>query len=207
MKFLGIIFRIFSILYPYKFHLKLLSVRDVCYTMWIKNFLGNVGEHSRICYPCKLGGGGEKCIVIGDNTKIRHNSLLGCYTNYNKQHFSNASITIGTNCDIGRNIHITACNKITIGNGVLTGQYVIISDNSHGGMSKEESLIEPLKRELKSKGEVIIGDNVWIGDKVSILADVHIGSNVIIGANSVVTKDIPDNCIAVGVPAKIIKQL
>lgn len=44
---------------------------------------------------------------------------------------------------------------------------------------------------LESKGEVVIGNNVWLGDKVTILAGVHIGDNVIIGANSVVTKDVP----------------
>lgn len=52
----------------------------------------------------------------------------------------------------------------------------------------------------------IVGDNVYIGAGAVILGEVTIGNNVVIGANAVVTKDIPDNCIAVGVPAKIIKE-
>jgi acetyltransferase-like isoleucine patch superfamily enzyme len=60
---------------------------------------------------------------------------------------------------------------------------------------------------LKSKGEVIIGNNVWLGDKVAVLGGVHIGNNVIVAANAVVTKDLPDNCMAAGVPAQIIKKL
>ena len=53
---------------------------------------------------------------------------------------------------------------------------------------------------------MIIGDNVWVGDNVTILPNVHIGNGCVVGSNSVVTKDIPDNCIAVGIPAKVIKK-
>ena len=184
-----------------------MSLRNILYTLWIKNFLGSVGEHSRICYPCSLQGGGQKNVRIGDHTTIQGTSILGCWTKYGKQDFPNASITIGNHCSIGEYNHITACNKITIGDGLLTGRYVIISDNSHGGLSEEEAVIAPIHRKLSSKCEVVIGNNVWLGDKVAILSGVHIGNNVIIGTNSVVTKDIPDNCIAAGVPAKIVKQI
>ena len=57
-----------------------------------------------------------------------------------------------------------------------------------------------------SKGDVIIGKNVWIGDKVTILPNVKIGDGVVIGANSVVTKDIPPCSVVAGNPAKIIKH-
>ncbi len=206
IKFLSIIFRFISFLYPYKFHTKLLSLRNILYTLWIKNFLGSVGEYSRICYPCSLQGGGQKNIKIGDYTTIQGTSILGCWTKYGKQEFPNALITIGNHCSIGEYNHITACNKITIGDGLLTGRYVIISDNSHGGLSEDEANIAPLKRDLKSKGEVVIGNNVWLGDKVAVLAGVHIGNNVIVAANAVVTKDVPDNCLVGGTPARIIKH-
>lgn len=65
----------------------------------------------------------------------------------------------------------------------------------------------PELRKLSSKGPVIIKDNVWIGDGVTILPGVTIGVNAIVGANSVVNKDIPDNAIAAGVPAKVIRYL
>jgi len=60
---------------------------------------------------------------------------------------------------------------------------------------------------LKYKGEVVIGNNVWLGDKVAVLSGVHIGNNVIVAANAVVTKDLPDNSIAAGVPARVVKML
>ncbi|MBR4325174.1 MAG: acyltransferase [Bacteroidales bacterium] len=208
MKVLRFLFRILAFLYPYKLHRKFQSAKNILYTLWIRNFLGNLGEHSRICYPCSLQGGGHKNISIGDYTKIASTSILGCWTEYEKQQqFPNASITIGNHCCIGEYNHITACNKITIGDGLLTGRYVIISDNSHGGLSEEESNIQPLLRTLKSKGEVVIDNNVWLGDKVAVLAGVYIGNNVIVAANAVVTKDLPDDCVAAGVPAKVVKQI
>ena len=60
---------------------------------------------------------------------------------------------------------------------------------------------------MYTAGPVIIEDGVWIGDKVTILPNVRIGKNAVIGANSVVTKDIPENCVAGGIPAKIIKTI
>ena len=78
---------------------------------------------------------------------------------------------------------------------------------SHGILSLENANIPPSKRQLVSKGEIVIGNNVWLGDKVTILGGVHIGDNVIIGTNSVVTKDIPANAMAAGVPARVLKQI
>ena len=207
LKFLSIIFRAFSFLYPYKLHERIQSIRNVFYTLWIRNFLGSVGEHSIIGLRCRISGGGNKQIEIGDYTNIERDTIIACWTKFGKQFFPNASIKIGSHCNIGEYNHITSCNKIIIGDSLLTGRYVLISDNNHGSFTIEDLKKEPYKRNLVSKGEVVIGNNVWIGDKVSILAGVHIGNRVIIAANSVVTHNIPDNCIAAGVPAKIIKKI
>ena len=191
---------------PYRLSLYLKAIRDVFYTMWIRNFIGHIGEHANIGYPCSLQGGGQKSITIGDYTSIQSHSVLGCWEKYGDQRFT-PSLTIGNQCSIGEYNHITTCNKITIGDGLLTGRYVYIGDNAHGSLSWEEAGIPPLKRQLKSKGEVKIGNNVWIGDKVTILGDVHIGDNVIVAANAVVTKDVPDNSIVAGVPATVVRGI
>lgn len=65
----------------------------------------------------------------------------------------------------------------------------------------------PSLRKVESKGEVIIGDNVWIGDKCTILQNVHIGDGVIVAANSVVTKDVPPYSVVGGNPAKVLKKI
>lgn len=197
---------IISKVYPYTLSERLCGYRDVLYTMWIRNFIGYVGKGVKIAKPCCLQGGGYKRISIGDYTDIQKYCVIGCWTKYGDQNFE-PSIAIGANCRIGEYNHITACKKITIGDGLLTGRFVYIGDNSHGGLSIDESQTPPSERMLFSKGEVVIGKNVWIGDKGVILSGVCIGDNVIIGANSVVTKDVPSNCVVAGCPARIVKSI
>lgn len=203
---LNIIIRFWSLIYSYHISDMIRNWINSLYSLWLSNFIGSVGKNSKIYYPCKLWGGGSKHIIIGIDTTIQGHCILGCWIRYAGEAFT-PSIDIGNNCNIGEYSHISAINKITIGNGLLTGRYVYIGDNSHGGLSMEEANIPPIRRNLQSKGEVVIGNNVWIGDKATILAGVHIGDNVIVGANSVVTKDVPSNCMVAGCPAKILKQL
>ena len=96
-------------------------------------------------------------------------------------------------------------NRIELGKNVLTGKYVLITDNSHG--EADPSILEtaPDKRPMVSKGPVIIEDNVWIGEKASILPGVRIGRGAIIGTGAVVTRDVPAGHLALGVPAQITK--
>lgn len=157
-----------------------------------------------IRYPKQLIG--TEYIAIGKGTTIWPGVILTAWDKYESQSFT-PSITIGENCDINENNHISACNSITIGNNVLTGRYVYISDNSHGTTDSDFLDIHPLKRPLTSKGPVVIGNNVWIGERVCILSGVTIGDGAIIAANAVVTHDIPAYALAGGVPAKIIKMM
>jgi len=152
--------------------------------------------------PINLQGG--KYISIGNNTGIGSYTILTAWDNYMNDKFS-PEISIGNNVWIGEGCHITAINKIHIGDNVLMGKYITITDNSHGETNFEQLNIHPLSRPLISRGPVRIEDDVWIGDKVTILSNVKIGKGSVIGANSVVTKDIPPFSIAVGMPAKIIK--
>lgn len=195
-----------SKVYPYTLSERLCGYRDYLYTLWLKNFIGYVGSHSIISKPCSLQGCGQRNISIGSYTNIQSHGILGCWSVYGSQHFS-SSLSIGNHCSIGEYNHITACNKITIGDGLLTGRFVYIGDNAHGEFKKENAHIPPKDRSLCSKGEIVIGNNVWIGDKVTILGGVHIGDNVIIAANAVVTKDVLSNSVVAGVPAKVIKTI
>lgn len=131
---------------------------------------------------------------------------LTAWDQYGNQEFT-PEIIIGSDCAIGAWNHITCTNKIVIGSGLLTGKWVTISDNSHGTTDYENLQIPPAKRNIYSKGSIIIGNNVWIGDKATILAGVTIGDGAVIAANSVVTKDIPPFSVVVGSPARIIQQV
>jgi len=166
-------------------------------------FVGNIGQ---INCP--------EHISIGDNTWFGDGIYLTAWDSFNcivdgksqVQHFT-PSITIGENCHFGAQNHITCTNRITIGDNLLTGKWVTITDNSHGDSSLEHLNIDPLKRPIVSKGPVSIGKNVWIGDKATILSNVSIGDGVIIAANAVVTKDVPSYTVVGGNPARIIKTI
>ena len=149
---------------------------------------------------------GEKYISIGKGSTIHKGVILTAWDKYEHQTFS-PSIKIGDNCNIGEYAHISACKEIIIGNNVLTGRRIYISDNAHGNSSMDEINTPPIKRPLYVKGPVIIEDNVWIGERVCILSGVHIGRGAIIAANAVVTRDVPAATIVGGVPAKIIKTI
>lgn len=159
------------------------------------------GNGSCMAWGCTFRN--PQYITIGCNNIFLRNTAISVTPTSD---FQSPHINIGNHCHFGIRNHITCINNITIGDNLLTGGYVLISDNAHGTVDKNMLNIPPFDRPLVSKGGVTIGNNVWIGDKVSILAGVHIGDNAIIGANSVVTKDIPANSVAVGIPARIIKQ-
>lgn len=145
-----------------------------------------------------------KQILIGNRIKIGKHTIISAW---NVEGESNIKIVIGDNVYIGSFNHITAIKKITINEGTLIGKFVTITDNSHGKNPQWEKDKYPINRELYSKGEVIIGKNVWIGDKVTILPGINIGDGSIVGANSVVTKNVPPFSIVCGNPAVIIRKI
>lgn len=123
----------------------------------------------------------------------------------------NEEITLffGENFQMNDYVHITAMEKVQIGNNVLLASKIYISDCSHGSYSGDENDshpdTNPNDRPLFSK-LVVIEDNVWLGEFVSVLPGVTIGKGTIVGANSVVSKSLPPYVIAVGTPAKPIKK-
>lgn len=142
-------------------------------------------------------------VSVGNSSSIMSNSIIETYAIDGKR----PELEIGNHVSIGEYSHITCTNRIVIGNGVLTGRFVLITDNSHGDLTEEEANIPPLSRAIHSNGPVFIGDNVWIGDKATILPNVTIGKGSIIAANAVVTKDVPEYSVVAGVPARIIKTI
>ena len=111
----------------------------------------------------------------------------------------------GKNLHIGKNVFINSGCKfqdqggIYIGDGALIGHNVVIATLNHD--------FAPEKRHGMYPKPVTVGKNVWIGSNSTICPGVTIGDNAVIGAGSVVTKDVPENMVAVGVPAKVIKSI
>lgn len=182
-----------------------LSITNRLYTFLLRKRFAHWGKGSHIDWrTMKLKG--LKYISVGDKTFIAKGVQLTAWDSHNGIHYK-PSVTIGNACSIRDNCHITAVNSIRIGDNLLTGTNVLITDNSHGEATREQMDIPPTQRKLFSKGPVIIGNNVWLGNNVCVMPGITIGDGAIIGANSVVTHDIPPYCMAAGVPAKVIKSV
>ena len=195
----------FAYLYPFKICSKVYHIREIIFTEWIRRYLGYLGEGSTIGLGCQLQGDGNKNISIGDNTILVSHNILGCWKIQNGKTYA-PHIIIGDNTAIGEYTQISAAKEVRIGNGVLTGRFVYISDNNHGTSCLADLKMQPIKRDLYIKGPVVIEDNVWIGDKASILSGVTIGKGAIVACNAVVTKNVPPYSVVAGVPAKVIKS-
>lgn len=116
-------------------------------------------------------------------------------------------IKFGSNIQINDDVHIGAVESVEIGDDTLIASKVFITDHNHGkyrGKDQDRPDSIPADRPIVS-APVKIGKNVWIGEFVAILPGVTIGDGAIIGTMSTVTSNIPQNSIAVGSPAKVIK--
>ncbi len=127
-------------------------------------------------------------------------------------------------CDYGRNIHIgnnvsvnmnctfVDCNTITIGNNVLIASNVQMYTSTHPVEVSERIIPDwtPGSGTYFCNTYALpieIGNNCWIGGGVIILPGITIGDGTVIGAGSVVTKDIPSDCVAAGNPCKVIRTI
>ncbi len=150
---------------------------------------------------------GIRHIKFGSNISINRGLWLHAVTEFEGDKF-NPNITLGDRVKFSNGVHISSIYKISIGNDVLFGSNVFVSDHNHGSYSKynpDSPDVPPSQRRLKGGGEVIIERNVWIGDNVNIVGPVIIGSGSVIAANTVVRKNIPPNSIVAGAPGKVIK--
>lgn len=123
---------------------------------------------------------------------------IGCYFCADQD----GKINIGRNVGINDHCYITSVHSITIGDNVRIGEFVSIRDFDH-----EFSQIDlPIHLQGLRGAPICIGEGSWIGRGVIITSGVTIGKGCIIGANAVVTKDLPPWSVAVGVPAKVIRN-
>lgn len=139
-----------------------------------------IGKNVTITGNCNFGN----YVIIRDNVEIRT---------------TNSEINIGDECSLNRNAMVLG--KVTLKKGVRVGPNTVIVGSNH---NFDDVSIYFAKNGFHTKG-ITIENNVWIGANVTVLDGVRVGKNSIIGAGSVVTKNIPDNCIAVGNPCKVLK--
>jgi len=199
-KVIKLLVRLFHSVFGLGFFRKVNFYKNLFYSEYVKLSFKKTGNAFFIERPMYLKNPGF--ITVGDkffsHTRLRIETF--------KCDGVEPELIFGDNVAINFDCHIACADKIIIGNNVLIASRVFITDHFHGSATEADSLdIPPAQRPIFKKGRVWIDDNVWIGEGVTIMPNVHIGKNSVIGANSVVTKDVPANAVAAGVPAKTLR--
>ena len=162
---------------------------------------GKFGAGSIILFPTTTIFN-ENYIHIGNDTMIGEHVALSAGMMPGQKCLTNPVVKIGDRCLIGRGSGIVGHLSIDIGDDVWTGHHVYITDQSHG----YADISRPISQQSQPESAVSIGEGSWLGHGVVVLPGAKIGKHVAVGANSVVTGELPDYCVAVGSPARIIKQ-
>jgi acetyltransferase-like isoleucine patch superfamily enzyme len=143
---------------------------------------------------------GHARISIGSNVYVNRGGWLACMPLGDRN--DPPTLRIGSGTYIGRYCHIYSTGFIEIGKKVLIADKVYIADNLHGYEDVERPVIDQPVRTIHP---VWIGDGAWLGENVCVIG-ARVGRNAVVAANAVVTRDIPDFCVAAGIPAVIIKR-
>lgn len=137
-----------------------------------------------------LGGS----VRIGNRTRIGPNVRIDAC--------KGANIIVGENVTLNQGTIIVSKKSVKIGDHCRIGEYVSIRDNDH----KFEDLELKIYEQGFTESETVISEDVWIGRGASIMKGVNVGKGAVIGAGSIVTKDVEEYAIVVGIPAKKIKS-
>lgn len=158
------------------------------------------GDGSIICFP-PTALYGESAIRIGRDALIGPHVSLSAGMAPDQELLSDEIVNIGDRCLIGRHSSIVGHFSITIEEDVFFGPNVYVTDQNHS----VDRLDLPIGKQSEPEKPVRIGAGSWLGTNSVVLPGVTIGRHVAVGAGSVVTTDLPDNAVAVGVPARVMR--
>lgn len=182
-----------------KIHNKLRVWTNSLYTRLVRGSFGAMGKGCQIMLPFKSGN--AKDIYLGENVYICGGAWIDCFKQYGEQKWQ-PKLVIEDGVYIGHRSHIMVVGEMRIGKNALIADKVYISDNLHGF----EDVNQPIMPQPLKHAPVTIEDEAWIGENVCVLPGVTIGKHSVIGSNSVVSRSIPPYSVAVGSPARVIRQ-
>ncbi len=163
---------------------------------------GSFGQRSMLQQPYTLLMG-ETAISVGDDTLLSPGITLAASPEWEWTPTDGPMISIGSRVWAARGLSVIAHRRIEIGDDVWFGPDVYVTDASH----EMDDPDHPIGQSMQPARPVTIGSGAWLGTGVVVLPGVTIGRNVAVGANSVVAHDLPDDCVAVGSPAKVVREL
>jgi acetyltransferase-like isoleucine patch superfamily enzyme len=175
-------------------------LRDRMFTWACRGSFGRLGKGTLLELPIRLWG--EARMEIGADVFMGSHCWLQVISA--DEPGSGTVISIGDRTSISGFCTVTAARSVVIEPGVLMARYVYISDHTH----EYDSPARPIKDQgITGIAPVRVCEGAWLGQGVVVCPGVTIGRNAVVGANSVVRDDVPDFCVAVGAPARVVRQL
>ena len=195
---------------------------------WIPGALGLALR--RVTYPWLLGSVGRN-VTFGHGVVLRHpakihlgeGTVVDDLVVLDAKGTSNRGIRIGRGVFLGRgtilsckdgdielgdHVNIGFHSEVFSGSSVVVGRHGLFAAYSYlvgGGHEFERAAVPVIEQPRSSRG-ITLGENVWLGTGAKVLDGVHIGCDVVVGANAVVTEDLPDGVVAVGIPARVVRR-
>jgi acetyltransferase-like isoleucine patch superfamily enzyme len=162
----------------------------------------DVGAGVSIARGCEVHGAGG--IIIGDGVRIQRWTRL-ILPGWHKSEAATPRVMLDEGCDIGESCTISAITKVHIQRNVLFGCRVWITDHNHIFQDVTSPI---LSQGCTLGGHVTVGENSWVGTGAVIIGakGLTIGRGCVIGANAVVVQNVPDHCVVVGNPARIVRR-
>ena len=155
------------------------------------------GARSAVLRPRGIEGIGN--IHVGRDVYVADGALLAAVPLTGS---GSCALQLGDDCKIGANNHFYATRSIVFEAGVLTAGNVYVSDNAHGFKDTAQPI---LSQPIVQLAPVRIGAGSWLGQNVCVIG-ASIGRGCVIGANAVVLEEVPDHCVAVGAPARVVRR-
>lgn len=200
----------------------------ITFTSWVPGALGLVLR--RLGYPLLLGSVGRN-VVFGQGVVLRHpgkvrigdDVTIDDQVVLDAKGTANRGITLGRGVFLGRGtilsckdgditlgdqVNIGFFSEVFSGSSVTVGRHGLFAAYTYlagGGHEFERADLAVLEQPRSSKG-IVLGDNVWLGTGAKVLDGVRLGDHVVVGAGAVVTTDLPDRAVAVGIPARVVRR-
>jgi acetyltransferase-like isoleucine patch superfamily enzyme len=146
-----------------------------------------------ICPQVRLEIGPNAVLRIGRWAWIGHGSKIRVHE---------GEVSIGAKTVMGQECTVSAYQSVSVGRECILADRVMLIDFDHGVTEVER----PIRLQGIYKRDVRVGHNVWIGYGACVLRGVEVGDNSIVGTNAVVTKDVPENAVVAGLPARVIRM-
>jgi acetyltransferase-like isoleucine patch superfamily enzyme len=167
------------------------------FTIFARGAFAHVGSRTVLELPIRLTG--EAGIAIGDDVYVGAGSWLQVLGAGSEE----ARLEIGDGTSIAGSCTISAAESVRLGKRVLLARNVYIADHSH---AFEDVRLPVLDQGIDNVAPVTVEDGAWLCENVVICPGVRIGRGAVVGANAVVLQDVPDHAVAVGAPARVVRE-